>query len=171
LTVATYTATGLTENVVYSFKVKAKNLVGFSLESDPISIRAATVPLTPIAPTTSVQSSDVKVTWVNPDNGGSPFTAYRVTVKQNDNTFSEETVTCDGSDSTILGQSYCLIPIATLRAAPFSHPWGASIYAKVVAINLVGESIESAEGNGAVILTTPDAPVSLQDDLPVTSAT
>lgn len=45
ITSATYTATGLTADTVYSFKVKARNIVGFSLESASISIRAATVPL------------------------------------------------------------------------------------------------------------------------------
>jgi hypothetical protein len=45
--------------------------------------------------------------------------------------------------------------------APFNMYWGDSVYAKVKAINIVGESEFSATGNGAVMITSPDAPVNL----------
>jgi hypothetical protein len=51
------------------------------------------------------------------------------------------------------------------------HPWGSSIYAKVTAINLYGNSIESLEGNGAIILTNPDAPLSVMEYYPARTAT
>ena len=63
------------------------------------------------------------------------------------------------------------MPITALRASPYSHPWGASIYAKVIFINVVGESTESAEGNNAIILTVPDAPINLANNPVQTSAT
>lgn len=171
MTTTTYTATGLTADTVYSFKVKARNIVGFSAESSSISIRAATVPITPIAPVTSIQGSSVRVTWTPPDNGGSPITAYRIEVRQvDDTTYSVDSTDCNGSDSVTKAAGYCDIPIATLRASPFSHDWGADIYAKIIAINLVGESIESPAGNGAIILTTPDKPLSLENALLVTNA-
>jgi len=56
-------------------------------------------------------------------------------------------------------------------ASPYSLNWGDSVYAKVKATNIVGDSSTSSEGNGAVILTNPDAPVSLADDVATTSAT
>lgn len=57
------------------------------------------------------------------------------------------------------------MPIATLRSDTFNLPWGSSIYAQVIAVNIVGDSLVSDTGNGATILTTPDAPVNLvQDD-------
>lgn len=43
-------------------------------------------------------------------------------------------------------------------------PWGSSIYAKVIAINYYGASVESDAGNGAIILTYPDAPVNVAED-------
>jgi hypothetical protein len=76
---------------------------------------------------------------------------------------------CDGTDATIISQTSCSIPISTLRSSPYSHPWGADIYAKVVAINVVGTSPESVVGNGAQILTTPDAPINLADDILITN--
>jgi hypothetical protein len=54
--------------------------------------------------------------------------------------------------------------VSTLRSSPFSHSWGASIYAKVVAINVYGNSLISNEGNGAIITTSPDSPINLTED-------
>lgn len=56
-----------------------------------------------------------------------------------------------------------------MRASPYSHPWGATIWAKVKAINIVGESEFSEEGNGAIIKTLPDPPINLADNPGVTS--
>lgn len=36
-----------------------------------------------------------------------------------------------------------------------------SVYAKIVAVNVIGESLMSEEGNGASVVFTPDAPYSL----------
>lgn len=40
-------------------------------------------------------------------------------------------------------------------------PWGSDIYVKLIVFNVYGDSSESLEGNGAVILTYPDAPVNV----------
>jgi len=53
----------------------------------------------------------------------------------------------------------------------FQLPWGSGVYAKVVAYNLYGDSLESAVGNGAIILTNPDAPVNLAETIASRSAT
>ena len=61
--------------------------------------------------------------------------------------------------------------VATLTAAPFNIAWGGSIYAKVTAVNILGESITSLVGNGAIILTFPDEPINLANNLEVTWGT
>jgi hypothetical protein len=53
--------------------------------------------------------------------------------------------------------------VLTLRTAPFSLPWGSSIYAKIIATNVYGDSLISQAGNGGVIMTYPDAPISLAE--------
>jgi hypothetical protein len=44
-----------------------------------------------------------------------------------------------------------------------------SVYVKITATNLVGDSIESSEGNGAMIVTVPDAPINVAN-LPAVTA-
>ena len=52
----------------------------------------------------------------------------------------------------------CTIQVAKLRAEPFSLEWGTSVYAKIIAINIYGDSVISEPGNGAIIITNPDTP-------------
>jgi len=123
-------------------------------------------------PTTAISSNFVLVSWSLPDTRGSPITAYTIKIRESDDlTFTLSIADCNGSTSTIISSRSCLIPISTLRSAPFNLPWGSSVFAKVSATNLYGTSDESLQGNGAVILTVPDAPLSVQDDPLVTSGT
>jgi hypothetical protein len=55
----------------------------------------------------------------------------------------------------------CTVPVTTLRTTPFSLAWGSNVYAKVIATNSYGNSIESVKGNGAIITTIPDVPTSV----------
>lgn len=76
---------------------------------------------------------------------------------------------CDGSQPQIISDLSCSIPISVLRASPFFLNWGQSVYAKVIAGNIVGDSDYSAVGNGAVILTVPDKPINLANVAAVTN--
>ena len=50
-----------------------------------------------------------------------------------------------------------------MRASPFELPWGSSVYAKVIATNIFGNSMPSEAGFGAVIMTKPDKPVDIKE--------
>jgi hypothetical protein len=63
------------------------------------------------------------------------------------------------------------VPTYIFAQSPINLAWGSSIYAKVVAVNIRGSSDGSEEGNGAVILTNPDAPLSVSNDPSVTTDT
>ena len=65
---------------------------------------------------------------------------------------------------TLSTELSCTIPVSSLRASPYSLPWGSSVVAKIVAINYFGDSLSSLSGNGAVITTTPDPPTGLLED-------
>lgn len=60
--------------------------------------------------------------------------------------------------------------ISDLIKAPYHHEWGASISANVIAQNVIGDSIVSDDGNGAIILTYPDAPLDLANVPAVTTS-
>jgi len=136
--------------------------VGYSNE---IAILAARNPWQVAKPTTTFDRTlqVVKLDWTDPYYGGSEITGYKIFIRQDNLIYSEELVSCDGSDSTILANTECSIPVPTLLASPFSLAWGSNIYAKVVAYNSYGESEISEAGNEAIILTIPDAPVMLAE--------
>jgi hypothetical protein len=56
-----------------------------------------------------------------------------------------------------------------LKLAPFALAWGDEVYAKIIATNIYGDSLVSDPGNNAIILTVPDAPVSLANNAVITS--
>ena len=71
-----YTASSLTADAIYTFKVTARTLVGLGEESSELSVRAAAKPNIPDAPTTTVNTNvSVTISWVAPYNGGSAITA------------------------------------------------------------------------------------------------
>jgi hypothetical protein len=73
--------------------------------------------------------------------------------------YTEEQTNCNGLDNNVIQSHSCSVFISDLRAAPYYLTWGSSIYAKVIAINRIGNSLISPEGNGAIILTYPDSPL------------
>ena len=159
----TYTVDSLTQGQTYQFKVEARNIYGYSVYSDIVSIVTAQPPAQPTAPSTTWNPDDVVISWTSPDSGGSTITGYKVSIRQSDTTtYTVDATNCDMSSSVL---TTCTVPVATLRASPYSLEWGASIYANVIATNSYGDSSESDEGNGAIITTYPDAPINLAEVL------
>jgi hypothetical protein len=130
------------------------------------------VPSKPAAPTTEINNDFVKISWTIPFDGSSPVTSYKVKIRQNDGvTFTEDLVDCDGLQPSIIATLSCNVPIATLIVSPYNLAWGSDVYAVVSASNVIGTSQQSDQGKGAIILTNPDAPISLQNVPSVTLST
>ena len=55
-----------------------------------------------------------------------------------------------------------------MTAAPFSLSLGDKVVAKLLAVNEYGVSAMSSEGEGAVVVLVPDAPISVADKPDVT---
>ena len=76
------TITGLTPGVVYSFKVKSRNVLGLSSFSDPISIKAAQITDAPtdLSNVESITNANqIGLVWVAPAfDGGSQLLDYRL---------------------------------------------------------------------------------------------
>jgi hypothetical protein len=159
-----YTAEQLTPGMTYRFTIAARNNQGYSPESAHVDILAAQQPDQPDAPLTAINGDYVDITWSLPFDQGSPITEYTIEFKSNDNSYHAYVINCNGATSLIINARACTVPISVFKAAPYELPWGASIYAHLTAYNLYGQSLTSADGNGAVILTVPDAPVSFEVD-------
>lgn len=86
---------------------------------------------------------------------------YNIYIIKSDGTYTDDLINCDGSSQSVMDATQCIIPVATLRAAPFSLDWGTSVFAKIRATNIKGDSEESEPGNGGAIITFPDAPLNL----------
>ncbi len=141
-----YTASTLTDDFVYTFKVAARSSVGLSVDSSELNVRSAAIPSAPATPSTIVVSNtDVEITWEAPADGGSPITAYTLATRQNDGTTLATYAGCTGTTPT------CSVTIADLQAGPFTLAWGASVYANVLAKNVVGSSAASSPVDGELI--------------------
>jgi len=69
------------------------------------------------------------------------ITGYLISILQSDGvTYSEDTADCNGLVSSVVLSLSCSVPISTLKALPYSLPWGTSVQSKVSAINIVGIS-------------------------------
>jgi len=157
----TYTVTGVTSGVEYKFRYRALNTFGWSSYSDTLYRRAASQPSKPSAPTTSNTGVSVKIQWTAPSAQGASISAYLVEIRTSVSTvFSTELNYCDGSDSGVITDLYCVIPISSLTAAPFNLEQGDIVYARVSAINEIDTSEVSnlSAATGADIRTVPVAP-------------
>ena len=54
--------------------------------------------------------------------------------------------------------------MSVFRSSQIGLDWGSSIVAKVVATNSYGDSISSAQGQGAILMTNPGVPQGLLED-------
>lgn len=159
----------------YTFRVEARNAIGYSTPSAEITILCAIVPSQIAPPDTSVDVNSVVITWQAPvTDNGSPISSYKVLIRHSEtSSYSEDLDNCDGSDPTIMAQLFCTIPFDVLTAAPWTLGQGTSVFAKIVATNEIGDSEESTAGNGAtlVISSVPDAPIGLARDSLTTTTT
>lgn len=135
------TSISLIKGQIYTFKVQARNTVGYSVESNELGVLVAQVPDKPEAPTTTIDGDTVRIDWIIPYDGSSPITGYIIIVQHNDGvTYTEETTHCNGLEIAIIDNHSCNVLISDLIQAPYHRDWGASIYAKVIAINIIGNS-------------------------------
>jgi len=89
---------GLTQGTDYIFKVRARNIYGFGVYSDEVTIRAASVPDVMLQVSTFEVGTDILVSWPETPNGGYDITAYKIELfVTSSNQFAEQTSVCDGS--------------------------------------------------------------------------
>ena len=111
------------------------------------------------------EATDVRISWTLPaDAGGVPVTEYTIGIRTSTLTY-EADPSCDGADATVMANLFCLVPMASLRAAPFNLGLDDAVVVQVTATNGIGTSDPSDEnGGGAVVKTEPAAPSALLRD-------
>lgn len=165
------TEVALMPGLTYAFKVMSRNSAGYSLLSEPVSILAAQLADAPDTPMTTTDMANIVVSWDRPYNGATTITSYTIAIRQSDEvTFTPDNHNCDGGTPTIVATRTCTIPVSTLRTDPYNIEWGASIWVKVSANNVIGQGPFSEEGNGAIMLTTPEPPINFVNVPTLTNA-
>jgi hypothetical protein len=105
----------------------------------------------------------VKITWTEPAVNGAAIDAYKVIIVSGDGLTWAEASTCDGTDATIVGSLYCLVPMSELTdPTKFNLPYGRLIVAKVQAQNSAGwGQLSDSNVAGASVEVVPQAVKSL----------
>jgi hypothetical protein len=143
----------LTAGVTYQFKIESRNSYGYSPYSNSITLLCAYVPDPPASVSTQNSADKVIITWSSPVTNGSPITAFKIFIRQTDQTtYIQELIECDVISSIVISSRTCSVSLTTLKAAPYSLVKGDSVYAKIISVNAYGDSATySVAGFGAVI--------------------
>jgi hypothetical protein len=79
---------------------------------------------------TSNEYDTIRLSWELPDyDGGSPLVSYRVKIQDHQGSFVEDLANCDGTDSDIRANLFCIIPMPVLRSEPYSLTLGDTVVA------------------------------------------
>ena len=108
-----------------------------------------------------MSNGQVTISWSAPDNGGSDIISYSIVIAKADTVTYLETTSCNGALSSIITARSCTIDSSVINGSPYLVDWGSSVWAKVSARNKYDTSGYSPAGNGATIITVPNAPTSL----------
>lgn len=139
----------------YVFRVRANNAIGWGAVGPTATIIPSSVPDVMATVTTSVENVYAKINWIAPNERGSALTAYEVTIKNPDNTYTTVPSHCEGSD--ILQNRYCLVPMAILSSRGLST--GTLVEVKARAENIKGYGAESPVNTaGTKVENVPVAP-------------
>lgn len=159
---STYTTTAsLLAGETYRFRVRAQNAQGWGPYSTTLSVLAASAPsqMAMLSVTDNAGVPSVRITWVAPNENGSPISAYEILIlSSTPGAYYESLSECDGSDPVVATNLYCDVSMSTLASSPFDLSRGDAIVAKARARNIVGWSALYSEPNSGVAVTAQQAP-------------
>lgn len=137
----------LQTDMVYIFRYRVKTKYGWSDSFSPeLSGRTATTPsmiqqmtFQIIDQLNTLNQVNVRLEWVQPYNGGSVVTSYRIQFRKHD---SDEYASlgdyCDGSNPEVVSQLYCNVPFSVLREEPLNLEYDDLVQAQILAVNEIG---------------------------------
>lgn len=99
---------------------------------------------------TTLIGTQVQISWLPLNSMGNAIQKYKIEIKTSSNTYEETLTNCDGTDSNIISNNYCLIPMSVFLASPYSLSQGALIVARVQSYNAIGWSALSTDNTQGV---------------------
>ena len=166
VTATSYTHSDLAGNSSKTYHVRAMNAVGYGPWSDAMSATtAAGRPGAPVLVATANGSSEIRLTWTAPADGGTAIASYELQVSDDASTgwTSTPAVTTTAADERIAGGQRVRVVIATQRNYTHSEVDSAAMkYYRIRAVNSTADPIpDSGRGpwsNVASATTTAGMP-------------
>jgi hypothetical protein len=104
--------TALTSGITYEFTVQARNEYGLSQPSTTITRLAAFKPDAPVTVQTENINDQVRISWAETVDNGSPITSFQVFVQStNSGEFIQENVACDISQQAAIDSRECYLTL------------------------------------------------------------
>jgi hypothetical protein len=172
--VTSFTVNGVTGGQAYRFRVRARNIYGYGPYSLATTVIPDDAPGKTDIPTVALSTLDatqVQISWPQPNDHSSTITAYAVLFMTASGDFVTEPTYCDGSSATIVSALTCSVPMGTIRTLT-SLPRDSLIRVKVQAVNAKGTGqFSEINTSGATIETEPTNLSVVSIDVPSTSNT
>jgi hypothetical protein len=151
-----YATAEINAGYTYMIRIRARNYWGWGDFSEIITIKASTVPAQVDTPVTSIEAvtGGIRVTWTEPDNKSDTITAYLIEAQLPSFEWAE---ICDGTDSTIVTNQGCIIPMSTFwEASTYNKEYNDLVQFRVTAYNVNGWGESSSPNTeGALVYTVP----------------
>lgn len=148
--------TGLTISVVYKLRYRARNIYGWGYFSEISEIRSTMVPAQISIPSAELSTTNIEISWTEPDSRGDAIQYYVVQILNSENVFTEHSLYCH--EITTLS---CLMPMETLIDPTdiFKLSLGSMVQARVTSLNAKGlGDFSEANTEGALVQAIPDSP-------------
>ena len=134
-----YSITGITAGNTYTFKYQVSNIYGSSGFSPVLSVVAISLPGKMSQASTSIVSTNVRISWTEPYTGGNgiPITAYNVQIKKSSGTYASSQ-SCLVTNTMLVTQMYCDVPMTEIidTTSGFGLTQGSLITVIVSAVNI-----------------------------------
>lgn len=135
--------TGVLGGKSYGFRYRAKNRQGIGAYSDTAYFKAVNVPDQMVPAIISETGVNVRIEWIAPNSGSLPIVSYLIEIMTADSENYAETSSCNGTDSYIISNMFCTVPMSNLTTSPFNLTQGELIRVRLSAKNSLGFGIAS----------------------------
>ena len=73
-------SSGIVGGSTYNIQVLVNNIQGWSVASPILTVLASGIPNQPSHPTTTLQNSDLKISWTAPNSNYATITSYQILI-------------------------------------------------------------------------------------------